>query len=75
FSHILFQVRSRSLKEFEIDGDERVNTLTVAEKEVVFRTNLSAGDGMQDPNKPSEAIIQRFPVTYVGMQLGLAYRF
>lgn len=75
FSHIVFQVRSRTLTDFFIDGESLVETLPVAAREIQFEKSISSSENRVDPNSPTKAIVQRFPVTYVGMQVGLAYRF
>lgn len=75
FSHIVFQVRTRSLTEYVVDGKDMVNTLPVSSREIEFEKTLNASESFNNPNQPTKAIVQRFPVTYVGLQLGVAYRF
>lgn len=75
FSHIVFVVTRRSLTSYSIDGKEMVNTLPVSEREISFKTDFRSEEYQPDPNKPAVAITQRIPITYVGLQTGLAYRF
>jgi hypothetical protein len=75
FSHIVFVVTRRSLTSYSVDGKEMVNTLPVSEREVAFKTDFRSEEYQPDPNKPAVAITQRIPITYVGLQAGLAYRF
>lgn len=75
FSHILFRVRSRSLEQFTVNGDDRLNSLSVAEREIRFEKALTMDENSNNPNTPTRAIVQRFPITYVGLQAGIAYRF
>ena len=46
-----------------------------ASREIEFEKTISADEVSVDPNRPSKAVVQRFPVTYVSLQFGLAYRF
>jgi hypothetical protein len=75
FSHIVFQVRTRSLTELFIDGKDMINTIPVFQREIEFKKTIASSDVNQSPNMPSKAVVQRFPVTYVGVQSGIAYRF
>ncbi|MEO7533931.1 MAG: hypothetical protein ABIU30_08800 [Ferruginibacter sp.] len=75
FTHVVFKVRNRILTNFMVDGTETVNTLPVSAKEIVFKKSFNASEVSTDPNQPAVAIYQRFPITYVGLQLGIAYRF
>ncbi len=75
FSHVIFKVRSRTLTDFEVDGKEKINTLTESERKTQFEKELTNNEWNMDPNKPSRQIAQRFPVTYIGLQIGVAYHF
>jgi len=75
FSHIVFVARQKELTSYTVNGEERVQTLPMAERQLLFERNLITNDLNPDPNKPSQAIIQRIPITYVGAQAGIAYRF
>lgn len=75
FSHIVFVVRARSLTSFTVDGQELVSTLPVSDKELMFERNLSSDQVISNPDQPMRTIIQRIPITYVGMQAGIALRF
>ena len=54
---------------------EMINNLTVNEKEIDFEKNFRTEDWIPDPNKPNKAVTQRIPITYVGLQAGMVYRF
>ena len=75
FSHVVFVVSRRRTTSYNVDGKEMVNNLTVSEKEIDFEKNFKTDDWIPDPNKPNKAVTQRIPITYVGMQAGLVYRF
>ncbi|MEO5594468.1 MAG: hypothetical protein ABIR15_13700 [Chitinophagaceae bacterium] len=75
FSHIVFVVIRRKTTSYNVDGKEMVNNLTVSEKEIDFEKNFQTDDWIPDPNKPNRAVTQRIPITYVGIQAGLVYRF
>ncbi len=75
FSHIVFVVRERTLTSFKVEGQEIVNTLPIMDRELKFEKNLSSEELNPNPNLPSRTVIQRIPITYVGAQIGLSYRF
>ncbi|MEO5684338.1 MAG: hypothetical protein ABIQ88_16985 [Chitinophagaceae bacterium] len=75
FSHVVFVVSRRKTTSYKVDGTEMVNNLTVSEKEIDFEKNFQTDEWIPDPNKPNKAVTQRIPITYVGMQAGLVYRF
>jgi hypothetical protein len=75
FSHIVFVVRARSLTSYTVDGNELVSSLPVSDKELKFERNLSSDQVISNPDQPMRTIIQRIPITYVGMQAGIALRF
>lgn len=75
FTHIIFKVRNRLLTDFEMNGREMINTLSQSEKEIVFKESYSSEDVSTNPNQPTIAIYQKFPITFAGMQAGIIYRF
>ena len=75
FSHIVFRTRSRSLTSQMVNGLEMANALSVREREIEFRKDFIDTQAAVDPNQPQQAVVQRFPISYVGLQVGLAYRF
>lgn len=75
FLHIIFAVRSRTLTNYKVDGQELVNTLPLNQREIQFKKEFTADEWKTEPNEPATAVTQRFPVTYVGLQVGLAFRF
>ncbi len=75
FSHVVFVVTRRRTTSYNVNGVEQVNNLTESEKETDFEKNFQTDTWVPDPNKPDKAVTQRIPITYVGMQAGLVYRF
>lgn len=75
FSHIVFVVRERTLTSFKSDGRELVNTLPVMERELKFEKDLSSEEINTNPSQPMRTIVQRIPITYIGLQAGVVYRF
>lgn len=75
FSHLVFVVRDRTVSSYKVDGRELVQTLPLAERELTFERRLTSAELNNSPNQPSRTIIQRIPITYVGAQAGVAYRF
>ena len=75
FSHILFQPKSKVLIHFDDNGISKLNTTTQSESLTEYENSLS-GDALNiDPQMPTKAIAEKFPVTYVGFQIGVAYHF
>ena len=75
FSHIVFVVSRRMTTNYNVDGVEKVNNLTRNEREIDFEKDFRTDNWIPDPNQPNKAVTQRIPITYVGMQAGLVYRF
>lgn len=75
FSHILFRVKSRSLTSMNVNGVEMAGSLPVRDREIEFSKDFTDDQSQMDPNQPSRAVTQRFPISYVGLQVGIAYRF
>jgi hypothetical protein len=75
FTHIVFRTRSRTLTSLMVNGAEMADDLTVSQREIRFRKDFTDDQSGQDPNTPTNAVVQRFPISYVGLQLGVAYRF
>ncbi len=75
FSHVVFVVRRRTTTSYNVDGREMVNNLTINEKQIDFEKDFKTDEWIPDPNKPNKAVTQRIPITYVGMQAGIVYRF
>lgn len=75
FSHIVFVVTRRKTTSYDVNGVEEVNNLTVNQKEIDFEKDFQTSTWVPDPNKPDKAVTQRIPITYVGIQAGLVYRF
>lgn len=74
FSHIVFVIRKRTLTDFIVDKQHMENSFPVSQRELLFVRSFSSNSANNDPNKPSETIIQRIPISYVGLQVGLAYQ-
>lgn len=74
FSHIVFAVRNRTLTDYVVNGNNLTNTLSESEKIIEFKNNYLSTQQNADPNQPSVTVVQRIPITYVGLQAGFAYR-
>lgn len=74
FSHLVFVVRDRTVSSYKVNNQELVGSLPVSERELRFERNLSSTDLTTGPDQPTRTIIQRIPITYVGVQAGLAYK-
>jgi hypothetical protein len=75
FSHIVFVVDKRTLTNYTLSGKDVVSTVPESEREIYFSTDFRDNAWTPDQDKPGKAITQRIPITYVGMQAGLAWRF
>ncbi|MDQ6890966.1 MAG: hypothetical protein M3Z56_11895 [Bacteroidota bacterium] len=75
FTHVIFKVKNRLLTDFKMDGKEMLGTLSQSEKEIIFKRSFSVATADTNPNMPSIAIYQKFPITYAGLQAGIIYRF
>ena len=75
FSHILFQPKSKTLLHFTDNGISQMSTTTQSERRTEYENSLSRDVLNTNPNLSSKAISQKFPVTYVGFQAGVAYHF
>jgi len=75
FTHVLYVIKNRVLTEYDVNGKDMVGTLPLSEREVEFQPNLTTNVSATNPNSPTMTVTQRFPLTYVGLQAGLAYRF
>jgi hypothetical protein len=71
YSHIVFVIRKRTLTEFKVDDQRMENTLPRSVREVEFVKSFSS-DAASDPNKPAQTIIQRIPISYIGLQAGIS---
>jgi hypothetical protein len=75
FSHILFEPKSKILLQFTDNGTSRAGTLSQSERITEYENSISSDALNVNPNLPTKAIVQKFPVTYVGFQAGIAYHF
>jgi hypothetical protein len=75
FTHVLYVIKNRVLTNYDVNGKEMINTLSLSEREVIFEKNLITNSSASSPNQPTATVTQRFPLTSVGLQAGLAYRF
>lgn len=73
YSHIVFVIRKRTLTEFMVDDKSLANTLSRNEREIEFVKSFSSTVST-DPNKPSQTIIQRIPISYIGLQAGISFQ-
>lgn len=73
FTHIVFVIKKRTLTEFSLNEQRLENGLPTSQRELEFVKSYSTTVTNPDPNKPSQTIIQRIPITYVGLQAGITY--
>lgn len=74
FSHIVFVARSRVFTNFTVNDVDLVTTLPVSERRTNYTSTISVQSNV-DPDSPALAITERIPITYVGSQFGIGYRF
>ncbi len=75
FSHILFEPKSKILLQFTDNGTSKAGTLTQSERIIEYENSISSDALNTNPQLPTKAIVQKFPVTYVGFEVGVAYHF
>lgn len=75
FTHVLYVIKNRITTNYVVNGQEMVSTLSTSQREIEFQKNLTDNAYGNNPNQPTVTVTQRFPLTYVGLQMGLAYRF
>jgi hypothetical protein len=73
FSHIVFVIRKRTLTDYIVDKTHLENTFPVSMRELEFVKSFSASNN-NDPGRPSQTIIQRIPISYIGLQTGLVFQ-
>jgi len=73
YSHIVFVIKKRTLTEFKVDNKNLESTLTRSSRETEFVKSFSS-DAAADPNKPTQTIIQRIPISYIGLQAGISFQ-
>lgn len=74
FSHIVFVVRKRSLLEFLVDGNDMKNTVPLNQRETRFVKSFTLNFSDPNPNEPTQTLVQRIPISYIGLQVGLAFQ-
>ena len=75
FTHVLYVIKNRVTTNYDVNGQEMVNTLPLSQREIDFQKVVTNNLYGSNPNQPTATVTQRFPLTYVGLQLGVAYRF
>lgn len=75
FSHIVFQIKDRMVTQYLVNGQDMQASLPMSQREVYFKKDYQTDGQAQNPNQPGQGTVQRLPITYVGLQLGLVYRF
>lgn len=73
YSHIVFVIKKRTLTEFKVDDKNLESTLTRSSRETEFVKSFSS-NATGDPNKPTQTIIQRIPISYIGLQAGISFQ-
>ncbi len=74
YSHIVFVIRKRTLTNFIVDNQHLENNLPLSFREVRFVKSFSEDMSNPNPNRPSQSIIQRIPISYVGLQAGISFQ-
>ncbi|MDQ6762310.1 MAG: hypothetical protein M3015_06755 [Bacteroidota bacterium] len=74
FTHVVFRVRNRILTTFLVDGKEMISSLPISSRELIFKDSF-VSTANTNPNEPTITVYERFPITYLGLQAGIAYRF
>lgn len=74
FSHIVFVIKKRTLTNFDVNNVPLEKNFPVSVRELEFVKSFSINTSNNDPNLPTKTIIQRIPITYVGIQIGIAYQ-
>ncbi|MEP6464892.1 MAG: hypothetical protein ABJB05_01240 [Parafilimonas sp.] len=75
FSHIVFSVKNRVLTNYVVNKNDLTNTLPESAKVIEFENSFTEDQQNTNPNQPSISVVQRIPITYLGIQAGLAFRF
>lgn len=75
FSHIVFVVRKRTITDYKVNGMDMLNSLPISERVTDFSSSFTNDQQSSSPNTPSRAITERIPITYLGIQAGVSYRF
>ncbi|MEP7141891.1 MAG: hypothetical protein ABI707_03420 [Ferruginibacter sp.] len=74
FSHTVFVIHKRTLTDYVVDKQHIEGSFPVSMRELEFVKSFSSNASGSDPNKPSQTIVQRIPIDYVGLQVGLTYQ-
>ncbi len=74
FSHIVFVIKKRTLTDFIVNAERLEKTFSRSAREVDFVKAYSVNTTNPNPNLPSQTLIQRIPITYIGLQAGLVYQ-
>jgi hypothetical protein len=75
FSHTVFVVKRRTVTDYMINGKDMLSSLPLSVRLIEFRTSFTQNQNSYDQNAPSRAVTERIPITYIGLQAGLSYRF
>ncbi|MEO6730831.1 MAG: hypothetical protein ABIN01_06415 [Ferruginibacter sp.] len=74
FSHLVFLAKKRTVTEYTVDGADRLNTLSLNARQVNFVKSFTQDFSNYDPNRPSQSLVQRIPLSYIGLQVGLTFQ-
>ncbi len=74
FSHIVFVIKKRTLTDFIVNEQRLENTFSRSAREIDFVKAFSVNASNPNPDMPSQTLIQRIPITYIGLQAGLVYQ-
>lgn len=73
YSHIVFVIKKRTLTEFKVNDTNLEGTLSRSVRELEFVKSFSSGSA-GNPDMPSQTIIQRIPISYIGLQAGVCFQ-
>ena len=72
FSHVVFVIQKKTLTDYIVDNRSIGSIIPVNSRELVFVRSFTSTN-TYDPNRPAQTLIQRIPITYLGLQVGLAW--
>ena len=74
FSHIVFVIKKRTLTDFIVNAERLEKTFSRSAREVDFVKAFSVNATNPNPDLPTQTLVQRIPITYIGLQAGLVYQ-
>lgn len=72
FAHIIAEITKKTLTQYSISEKDLLPTLSLSQRETSYVRNFTSFG--QDPDKPTQMLIERMPVTYLSAQAGIAFQ-